>query len=152
MNFDIDFYEDDFDEDVESEYNYEDEPQDIKVFVKKFPEKVKELVFYHVNRYFHDKSMHCGGKIPRYMLRDSKRLSAVMNFDIMQGVELAYKSLEYLLEEDKGFALNGDSTEDIKLVTTALSKLSRAGVPQQFAGGMLLLHLEFIDGYKIYYN
>lgn len=151
MNFDIDFYEDDFDE--ESQYNYEDEPCDIKIFVKKFPEKVKELVFYHVNRYFQDQHMHCGGKIPKYMLRDSKRFLAVMNFDIMQGVELAYKSLEYLLEENnKSFALNGDSTEDIKLVTTALNKLSKAGVPQQFAGGMLLLHLEFIDGHKIYYN
>lgn len=73
-----------------------------------------------------------------------------MNYDIIKGVDHAYVALKDLVssEEEARASLTGDATADIKLVTKTLNFLARSGVPQQFAGGMMVLYLEFVEGVR----
>jgi hypothetical protein len=134
----------------ESFYTLEQELA-IKVFAQDFYSDVKVLAKQYMEQFFKDKMLHCGGKIPKSLLFADRRLSMVLNYDIIKGVERAYKYLEpMLLSEDLNSARQtGETTEDIKLVNGTLCLLAQSGIPQQFAGGMLCLYLEFIEGINI---
>lgn len=134
-------------------YNEIDEAveEEIRRISGKFLPDVKVLVKQYVDQFFHDKRHHCGGKIPKSFLHNERRLSRVLNFDITDGVVIAYKFLEATLTE-KELEISkrtGESTSDIRLVNETLNLLARSGVPQQLAGGMLLMYLEFVEGIEI---
>lgn len=126
--------------------------QAIKEFADNFNTDVHRLAKMYIEHFFKDKTMHCGGKIPKTCLFSEKRIKKVLNYDISTGVQCAYKHLEPLLSEEEIFDCQrtGESTKDIKLVTGVLHLMSRSGVPQQFAGGMMLLYLEFVEGISFY--
>jgi len=126
------------------------EYEGVERLTEEFSIKVKELAIYYIDRFFADKKLCSGGKIPKYMLHCPKRISMVMNYDIIKGVEHAYSVLKDMVspEEEAKAVLTGEATADIKLVTEILNFLSKSGVPQQFAGGILVLYLEFVEGFK----
>ena len=101
-----------------------------------------------IDTFFKNKMFHCGGKIPNRLLNCDCRISMVMNFDIGAGVDRAYNALEKTMsvEELERARNTGETTDDIRLVNESLYMLSQNGIPQQFAGGMLCLYLEFIEG------
>jgi hypothetical protein len=119
-------------------------------FTEEFAHKVRELAVYYIDKFFEDKKLCSGGKIPRYMLHCPKRISMVMNYDIIKGVDHAYSALKHMVspEEKARASLTGEATADIKLVIEVLNFLARSGVPQQFAGGMMVLYLEFVEGVR----
>jgi len=123
----------------------------IKGYAQDFYSDVKILARQYMDQFFQDKMLHCGGKIPKSLLFSERRLSMVLNYDIIKGVERAYKYLEPTLcfAEIESAKQTGESTDDIKLVNEILSLLARSGIPQQFAGGMMCLYLEFIEGINI---
>jgi hypothetical protein len=131
------------------EYTPEQEAE-IKAFAQDFYGDVKALAKQYMEQFFKDKMLHCGGKIPRSFLFAERRISMVMNYDIIKGVERAYKSLEKAMSVAADVAKQGgEVTDDIKLVNETLNLLARSGIPQQFAGGMMCLYLEFIEGVDI---
>lgn len=150
MNLDEDFEDDQDDFEVDGGYSFEQESE-LRVFAKRFQGNVTALAKEYIVHFFCDKMMHCGGKIPKSLLLSEKRISMVLNYDIIKGVEGAYQVLEYLAtREDKLMAkITGEVTSDIKLVNETLNLLARSCIPQQFAGGMLLLYLEFVEGVDI---
>lgn len=104
----------------------------------------------HVENFFLDKSMYCGGPIPKNKLYSNRRVSSVANTDVSTGVDLAYVSLEKaidpaMLAKAEKFGL---VTSDIKLVQQTLNTLCRSKVPMCLAGGILLMYLEFCEGVK----
>ncbi len=107
-----------------------------------------EVAKTHIDSFFADKMMHCGGKIPKRFLHDTKRVSRVVNYTISKGVKKCYIALKPTItaEEKEEAKRKGDSTRDIKLVNETLKMLAKSGVPQQFAGGMLVMYLEFVEG------
>lgn len=113
-----------------------------------FLEDLKKLATQYIDQFFQDKRMHCGGSIPKYLLHCPQRLSRVMNYDIVRSVDTAYIALEQTVsvEEAANARRFGGATSDIKLVNETLNLLARSGIPQQFAGGMLLMYLEFVEG------
>lgn len=123
----------------------------IKVFAQDFYSDVKALARQYMEQFFQDKMLHCGGKIPKSLLFAERRVSMVLNYDIIKGVERAYKYLEPALriQDVESAKQTGEATDDIKLVNETLSLLARSGIPQQFAGGMMCLYLEFIEGIHI---
>lgn len=132
------------------EYSPEQEAE-IKIFAQDFYADVKALAKQYMEQFFKDKMLHCGGKIPRSFLFAERRISMVMNYDIIKGVERAYLALEKVMSvSDINHAKqSGEATDDIKLVNETLNLLARSGIPQQFAGGMMCLYLEFIEGVDI---
>lgn len=123
-------------------------PRELQKFTEQFTHKVRELALDYIDKFFNDKKLCSGGKIPKYMLHCPKRISMVMNYDIAKGVNHAYRVLKEMVtpEEERRASNTGEATQDIKLVNETLNLLSRSGVPQQFAGGMMILYLEFCEG------
>jgi hypothetical protein len=114
----------------------------------KFSGKVEELALHYIEQFFKDKKLFSGGKIPSYMLRCKKRISMVMNYDIIKGVDHAYAVLDDMVspEEKIKATQTGEATENVKLVIEILDLLAKSHVPKQFAGGIMILYLEFIRG------
>jgi len=135
---------------VEEETQEELESSELEKFTEEFADKVRELAIYYIDNFFQDKKLCSGGKIPKYMLHCPKRISMVMNYDIIKGVDHAYLALKHLVapEEESKASLTGEATADIKLVTQTLGFLARSGIPQQFAGGMMIMYLEFVEGVR----
>lgn len=140
--------EDCLDEDTQEEYSVEQELA-IKSFARDFHNDVKILAKHHIEDFFKDKMLYCGGKVPQRMLSDEKRISMVLNYDIIQGVEHAYQLLESTVsqKELEASKYSGEATSDILLVNEILNLLAKSGIPQQFAGGMMILYLEFVEGF-----
>jgi hypothetical protein len=151
-------YENEEYEEIEEEIDEPDElpipfaedlnPRELQQFTEQFADKVRELAVDYIDKFFGDKKLCSGGKIPKYMLHCPKRISMVMNYDIVKGVNHAYRVLREMAtpEKVKRASMIGEATDDIKLVNETLNLLSRSGVPQQFAGGMMILYLEFCEG------
>lgn len=140
----------DYSPEQEADYSPEQEAE-LRGFAKRFKGDAQTIVRGYIEKFFKGKMLHCGGKIPKSLLLSERRISLVLNYDIVRGVDRAYNCMEeFLTVEDKKIAQScGEVTNDIKLVTETLKLLSKSSVPQQFAGGMLLLYLEFVEGIDI---
>lgn len=138
--FDLDEeIDENIDGDIEQELDFE--------ITNNFPQKVRELAIYYIDKFFEDKKLCSGGKIPKYMLHCPKRIATVMNYDISTGVKHAYMILKHIIPPVEGDDINPNAeASDIKLVTEVLNFLARSGVPQQFAGGIMVLYLELVEG------
>ena len=114
----------------------------------KFHSEVEELAKYYINRFFDGKMLYCGGKIPRSYLFAKDKVSMVLNFDICAGCDYVYATLEKSLSkyEIDSARITGEVTSDIKLVRETLDLIAKSGVPQQFAGGIMVLYLELVEG------
>ena len=108
------------------------------------------LASHYVNKFFSDKKNKYGGDISPDLLNCEKRISIVLNTNIIDSVKRIYSTLNNYInitEEDISFAKKtGDVTQEIKLVNETLKSLYEFGIPQQFAGGMVILYLEFCEG------
>lgn len=103
-----------------------------------------------IDNFFSDKRMHCGGKIPKTILHNVKRIEMVINFSITNGVRYIYKLLKPTISEKEiaEATRTGDCTSDVRLVNDSLRFLAKSGVPQEFAGGMLVFYLDVCHGIK----
>lgn len=147
-------FEDEAKKNEKDEYYSPEREAAMKLFAQDFFGDVKVLAKQYIEQFFNGKMHHCGGKIPKSFLFAERRVSMVLNYDISTGVQCAYKALGPTLNDrDLEIAkLSGEMTSDIKLVTEVLSLLAKSGVPQQFAGGMMMMYLEFIEGIDISAN
>ena len=134
-------------ENQSQKYSPEQEAE-LKIFAQDFFDDVKALAKQYMEHFFQDKMLYCGGKIPKSFLFAERCIGMVMNYDIIRGVEHAYSALEKnLTKKEIDLAKStGETTSDIKLVNETLNLLARSGIPQQFAGGMMCLYLEFVEG------
>jgi hypothetical protein len=133
----------DFDE--ISEYSQEQE-KELLYFATGFFGDLKCLIRQYIEHFFQDKTFYCGGKIPKNILITDRNISIVANYDIIKGVQRAYSSLK---EDPISLECLGEVTGDIRMVSSILDNLAKSSVPQQFAGGMMLLYLELVVGVDI---
>lgn len=126
----------------------EHEEEKLRAFAQSFHHNVRALAKFYMQQFFNDKTMYCGGKIPKVVLLIEKRISLVINYDISKGVLKAYEAMSSVIKNEARSDA-GEASSDIKLVNETLNLLAQSGVPQQFAGGMLLLYLEFVEGIEI---
>lgn len=104
-----------------------------------------------IARFFSDKQMHCGGAIPKYLVCSPNRVEMVLNTNLLDGVDKAYIAMRDMVsyDEEMDSRYTGEVTEDVRLVTDALGVLARCGVPQRFAGGVMLLYLKYVKGVRL---
>jgi len=142
---------------TEDDYENEDEMttvrvaepvEEVKIEAKDVYREAEIAAKRHIDSFFADKQMHCGGAIPKRLLHDPKRVRRVVNYNISKGIRRCYHFLKNTITEEEKLAAKktGDSTRDIKLVNETLNLLARSCVPQQFAGGILCMYLEFVEG------
>lgn len=149
-NNDYDDYEDSDDQDIPEEIQAINILNDMGVqTVSDFKKDTEDLAKYYINVFFNNK-IYKNGNTTKDLTECPHSLSTVVNTSIICGVQKAYKALNnYIIvtQEDMNKAKkNGDVTQEIKLVNETLKSLHKAGVPQQFAGGMMVLYLEFCEG------
>jgi len=131
--------------------------QDAKVDYKVFDScdfyanHVQDFATQQILRFFSDKELHCGGKIPHSLLSNPKRVNLVINLDLDSSVKIFYDHSEKIISEyDLAKSKRtGEASWDIIIVNEVLRLLSTSGIPQQFSGGMLLIYLELVKGYDI---
>jgi hypothetical protein len=149
-DFDDDKY---FTEDDSFEETGEDSEEAEVVYLEDFSRNFKSYAFNLAKQYiisfFSDKTMYCGGKIPKKILLTEKNIDIVLNYDIIKGVNLVYNSLKNQIKESSVSPVLGETTEDIVIVLETLKLLSKSGIPQELAGGMLILYLRWVEGYDI---
>ena len=140
----------DYDEDNEEEDGQDGEDEnnqkDLLCFAQNFQSDFKHLAAHHIKLFFKNKPFYCGGKIPKNMLINCDNILTVINYDIIDSVK---KSYFFLRNHDSATQLLGEVTGDIRLVSSILHKLSAERVPQQFAGGMLILYLKYVEGVEV---
>lgn len=140
----IDEYYEDFDDEC-SAYTPEQEKELIN-FASGFFCDLNYLVKQYIEYFFKDKNFFCGGKIPKNILNTERNIYMVVNYDIIKSVQRAYSSLK---DHEISKECLGEVTGDIRMVSSILEDLSRSNIPQQFAGGMMLLYLELVIGVDI---
>lgn len=109
----------------------------------------RELVVKWIDRFFSNKMFYCGGAIPKRFLHDPNKITMVLNFNIIKGVDRAYEVLEPLFLSQKEIEHSrktGGVTKDIKMVTDIFRLFEQEKVPQQFFGGLLIMYLEYVEG------
>lgn len=152
-NINDSFHQDDFD-DVEDVASYDNNTKvSYKIFdnCDYYVNNVEEFAKSQMIKFFSDKELHCGGKIPHSLLENPKRINLVINLDLDSGIKIFYDYSEKIITEEElaKSKRTGEVSWDIILVNDILKTLAQSGVPQQFAGGMLLIYLELVKGYEI---
>jgi hypothetical protein len=108
-----------------------------------FKKKTYDLARYHVEGFFKNRSLHTGGKVSKILMFNEKRISKVVNYTIIKGVDSAYNAINDSLQGE----------DDIRLVIDVLREIGTwrhengSCVPIQFRGGLLCMYLELIEGY-----
>jgi hypothetical protein len=150
MVLEADFIEDDFDFELEiasevANIKFDDAKAKMIISAKNY------LAYF-----FSDKTMHCGGKIPKQFLFNERRVCTAINMDLSSAVDKVYGALandipvEDVLEDDKDDDdSTGVVTDDMKKVIEVLEVFQCARIPQMFFGGFLLIYLELCEGIKI---
>lgn len=143
-----------YDEDSADEAEYENTTKvNYKIFdnCEYYNNNVEEFALQQMIKFFDDKELHCGGKIPHSILSNTKRVNIVINLDLDSSIKIFYEFSEKTISEDDlaRSRRTGEVSWDIIAVNEVLKILAQSGVPQQFAGGMLLLYLELVKGHDI---
>lgn len=99
-----------------------------------------------VETFFEEKELFCGGEIPNNMLLAPDRISMVASTDVCTAIETAYAALEDQAEIDEKTEF---VTDDIRLVLNVFTECKNKKIPKEYAGGILLLYLEFCIGIDI---
>ena len=129
---DVSFFEESDEEGQQDRQESPDgaEPEQI---AEEFLANAKSLAIKHLTEYFKDKNLHAGGTVSPQLFSTSRRISMVLNYTICAGVDHAYEAI---------------GMHNRELVISVLNEISKARVPKEFAGGLLCLHLEFVEGFK----
>ncbi len=119
--------------------------EDNKQIVDDFKQGVLNICKESMEKFFRDKNLHTGGKIPNSLLSNKRRISMVLNYTKEDGIAHAFAAIEKFNPEWT-YSEKGQISKDTIVVIDILSELSSSRIPEQFAGGMLCLYLELIEG------
>lgn len=139
-------HDEDFVKVIDEDDDLDDNKEEIKA--KELYKKAEIVAKKYVDCFFADKMMHCGGKIPNRLLHDPLKINNIINYNICRAVKMAYKMMKKTITQEEIQLANkmGDSTKDIKLVNEILRMCAVAKIPKQFAGGILIMYLQYVEG------
>jgi len=115
--------------------------------IEEFKQNAKDLAIKYACEYFKGKSLHIGGEITEQILFNQKRISLMLNSDMLNSIDMAHKGIAS--HEELVFKASLDGADGrAKMIIDILDGISNSPVriPKEFAGGLLLLHLELIEG------
>lgn len=104
--------------------------------------KSRSMAKASIERYFSAKNLFSED------LLSDKYVNLCLETDICSGSDLAYKSIESssFFKDDVSFC---PIEKEVRFVIKILQNMSRL-VPQEFSAGILLMHLEIVEGIKIH--
>lgn len=131
------------------EDDYEIEAEDNSENIISFYNEVEPIIKQCIKNYFSDKFLHDGRDIPTELLDLSFYSSLVFNTSVSDGVLKAY-----FLMQDNNFLTENQADqnsigEEIKYMINLIRNIQKK-IPQEFVGGMILMHLELVEGIEIW--
>lgn len=104
--------------------------------------ELERIVQIYIINYFNEKGMANNRDLisPKY-------IDLCIKTDICSGVDQAYKAIEKSGKFETSSSEHSIS-EDIRFVIKTLGQIKNF-VPQEFSAGLLLMHLEFIEGISL---
>jgi hypothetical protein len=105
-------------------------------------EEIKNLSKKCIKKYFQDKISFSGNQIDSKLILKHKYIDLVMKTNIITAVDLAY-SLIKKNEFNSNFI--DIVNDDVRYVVGLIHQIQKT-IPQEFVGGILLMHLELIEG------
>lgn len=105
-------------------------------------EELCGIVARYINNYFSDKNVSVDAN-----LLSPKYIDMCIRTNICDGVDKAYEVIERSGKFETSSSEHSIS-EDIRFVIKTLGQIKKH-VPQEFAAGMLLMHLEIIEGISL---
>ena len=140
---DVDFEFDSLDQEFELDKNSPDSR-----FISSFYKDIEPIIRTCIHNYFADKKLHDGRKISKDILDLPYYLDMVIKTTVSDGVNKAYAIME-----DNNFQFSKQSglvvEDEIKYMVKLIEKISK-WVPQEFVGGMILMHIELIEGMEVW--
>lgn len=103
--------------------------------------ELQKIVPFYISNYFRDKDLICDVD-----LLSPKYIDLCIDMDICRGVDIAYSAIEKSGRFETSSSEHSIS-EDIRFVIKLLGQIKKF-VPQEFSAGILLMHLEFVEGIK----
>jgi DNA-binding transcriptional regulator YhcF (GntR family) len=139
--------DDDFEYDIDYENSLEQENSESR-FVSSFYKEIEPIIKKCIKNYFADKKLNDGRKIPLSILELPHYTDLIVKTTVSDGVNKAYEIME-----DNGFVLSKQSNlitdDEIKYMVKLIEKISK-WVPQEFVGGMILMHIELVEGMEVW--
>jgi len=103
---------------------------------------LERIIAIYIVNYFQDKNVYISKMIlPKY-------IDLCIKTDICMGVNAAYKAMKKSGKFEVSSSEHSIS-EDIRYVIKTLGQIKKF-VPQEFSAGILLMHLEFIEGIELF--
>jgi hypothetical protein len=133
------------------------ESVDLAEIYRNFSHDCEALAKQFIVKFFANRSMHCGGRIPKSVLESPEYVNLVLHTDVCKGVEQAYKLIEDESRRkwhDRVATPNQEMDfsdeplpEDISKVLGILNvECPRMKVPKALAAGIMLMCLELCEG------
>lgn len=113
-----------------------------------FKKDIKKIAKEYIKNFFKNKNNYKGVGITKKELYEKKHIDNILNLNISTAAKKIYFNLEKIKKYSKKNK-KSDVTNDVKLVNETLKKIYRAKIPQQFAGGFLVMYLEICKGVKL---
>lgn len=102
-----------------------------------------------INNYFNGRKMYNGNEISSDLLNLPYYSKLVCESNICESVDKCYEIIrENNFKKSKESSI-GMLAEDVKYIVSLIKSMKRT-VPQEFIGGILLMHLEIIEGLEIW--
>jgi|SRR5581483_10422727 len=112
--------------------------------------KDNEIIIYCLNKFFEDKSWHCGGNIPKKLLINERNIRLLRNADMITAVDIGYDAIERFRRSGRYMAETLYRGEyDVDLCLKIINEGQRLCIPQHYVGGIFLLYLELCEGVNI---
>lgn len=112
-------------------------------------EEIDALAKQAISSYFLKQEMYDGNLIKKSLIHLPYYISLVRNTSVSEGVVTAYKMIEDCNFRDSVSLNRSALAEDVKFVLGIIKKIEKK-VPQEFVGGILLMHLELFEGLEIW--
>jgi hypothetical protein len=147
-DLDIDeYYDEDYSTDPDQQDNTIQQNSESKR-IASFLAEIEPIIKQCIKNYFFDKNLKDGRKISNEILELPYYLSLLVNTTVSDGVNKAYNIMEdnsFLVSESD----QNNIAEDVRYMINLIKKVQRH-IPQEFVGGMILMHLELIEGMEIW--
>lgn len=102
--------------------------------------EMRDFAKFYIKRYF--------SEIPEEVVLDSKYVDLCLRTDISSGMKRAYDSMKNSGRFKDDPDVVHPIEKDVKYVIKTLGLMSKK-VPQELSAGMLLMHLEIIEGIEL---
>ncbi len=133
-------------EEIEDNEAQEQKGNEISLFIN----EVRPIILKCIKNYFLDKIMHNDEQIKDSIIELPYYTDLLFGTSMSDGILKAYKLIEdsNFIDVDNNFDQNSIS-QDIRYMINLIRNIQKY-VPQEFVGGMILMHLELVEGIEIW--